>query len=164
MRDKVYKKSKARSADRAFLWATTGLALCLMQFLQTVCTTFGNTFGVGAFVGLFSTAFDQAFLFEAITATFGDSVTFQQAISTAFNQTFLFQAVATVFGQAFGVSAFVGLFRTIFSNSAFGVVTVLFFLRTAASDSLAVMNGVSFDLWGGLFGGWQGKGTGSQDG
>ena len=83
MRDKVYKKSKARSADRAFLWATTGLALCLMQFLQTVCTTFGNTFGVGAFVGLFSTAFDQAFLFEPITTTFGDSVTFQQAISTA---------------------------------------------------------------------------------
>ena len=108
-----------------------------MQVLQTVGTAFSNTFCIGTFVGVFSTTFNQAFFF---------------------------QAVAAVFGHAFGVSAFVGLFRTIFSYSAFGVVTVLFFLRTAASDGLAEMSGVGFDLWGGLFGGWQGKSTGSQDG
>jgi len=135
-----------------------------MQFLQTVSTAFGNTLGVGTFIGLFSTTFNQAFLFKAITATFGNSIAFQQTIGATFNQTFLFQAVATVFGQAFGVGAFVGLFRAILSNGAFGVVTVLFFLRTAASDGLAEMSGVGFDLWGGLFGGWQGKSTGSQDG
>lgn len=135
-----------------------------MQFLQTVSAAFGNTLGVGTIVGLFSATFNQAFLFKAITATFGNSIAFQQAISATFNQTFLFQAVATVFGQAFGVSAFVGLFRAIFSHSAFGVVTVLFFLRTAASDGLAEMCSVGFDLWSGLFGSWQGKGTGSQNG
>ena len=69
-----------------------------MQFLQTVSTAFSNAFGVGAFVGLFSTAFDQTFLFQTITATFGNSVAFQQAISTTFNQAFFFQAVAAVFG------------------------------------------------------------------
>ncbi|CAI2794880.1 Putative membrane protein [Pseudomonas [fluorescens] SBW25] len=161
---RAYKKSKARSTDRAFFWATTGLALCLMQFLQTVCTAFGNTFGVGAFVGLFSAAFNQTFLFQAITAAFGNSVTFLQAVSTAFNQAFLFEAVAAIFGQAFGVSAFVGVFRTVFSNSAFGIVTVLVFLRTAAGQRLVEVNGVGFDLWSDLFGSWQGKGAGSQDG
>ncbi len=107
-----------------------------MQFLQTISTAFGNAIGVGAFVGLFSTAFYQTFLFKAITATFSN---------------------------AFGVSTFVGVFRTIFCNGAFGVVTVFVFLRTAASQGLAGLNGLSFVLWGGLFSGGQGKGAGSQD-
>lgn len=107
-----------------------------MQFLQTVRTAFGNTLGVSAVVGLVSTAFYQAFLFQAITATFDN---------------------------AFGISTFVGVFRTIFCNSAFGVVTVFVFLRTAASQGLAGLNGLSFVLWGSLFSGWQGKSTGSQD-
>jgi hypothetical protein len=107
-----------------------------MQFLQTVSTTFSNTLGVGAFVGLFS---------------------------TTFNQTFLFQAVAAVFGYTIGVSAFVGLLRTIFSNGTFGVVTVLLFLRPATGEGLAELNGIGFDLWDRLFSGRQGKGTGSED-
>ena len=73
VREWVYSKAKARSVDRAFLSASTGLALCFVQFFQAVSTTFGNTFGVGAFVGLFSTAFNQAFLFQAITATFSNA-------------------------------------------------------------------------------------------
>ena len=117
-----------------------------MQYLQTVSAAFGNTLGVGTIVGLFSATFNQAFLFKAITATFGNSIAFQQAISATFNQTFLFQAVATVF-----------------SHSAFGVVAVFIFLRTAAGQGLARLNGLSFVLWGGLFGGWQGKSAGSQD-
>jgi len=96
LRDRLYKKSKARSADRAFFWATTGLALSLMQFLQAISTTLGNTFSVGTLVGLFRATFNQTFLFQAITATFGNT---------------------------FGVGAFVGVFRTVFSNGAFGVIT-----------------------------------------
>ena len=108
-----------------------------MQFLQAISTTLGNTFSVGTLVGLFRATFNQTFLFQAITATFGNT---------------------------FGVGAFVGVFRTVFSNSAFGVVTVLVFLRTAAGQGLVEVNGVGFDLWGDLFGGWQGEGAGSQDG
>ncbi len=108
-----------------------------MQFLQAISTTFGNTFGVGTFVGLFRTTFNQAFLFQAITATFGNT---------------------------FSVGTLVGVFRTVFSDSTFGVVTVLVFLRTAAGQGLVEVNGVGLGLWGNLFGGWQGKGAGSQDG
>lgn len=136
LRDRFCKKSKARSTDRAFFWAITGLALCLTQFLQTVCTAFGKTLGIFTALGLFSATFNQAFLFKAIAATFSNT---------------------------FGVSAFVGTVRTTFSNGAFGVVTVFFFLRTAASQGLAGFNGLGFVLWDCLFSGWQGKGTGSQD-
>ena len=41
-----------------------------MQFLQTVGTAFSNAFGVGAFVGLFSTAFYQAFFLQTVVAIF----------------------------------------------------------------------------------------------
>lgn len=44
-----------------------------MQFLQTVSTAFGNTFGVSAFVGLFCTTFYQTFLLQAIEAIFSHS-------------------------------------------------------------------------------------------
>ena len=120
-----------------------------MQFLQTVCTAFSNAFGVSAFVGLFSTTFYQTFLFQAITATFSNAFgvsAFVGLFSAAFYQAFLFQAVTTVF-----------------SYSAFGVVAVFVFLRTAAGQGLARLNGLSFVLWGGLFSGWEGKCARSQD-
>lgn len=41
-----------------------------MQFLKTVGTAFSNAFGVGTFVGLFSTAFDQTFLLQTVVAIF----------------------------------------------------------------------------------------------
>src|SRR5476651_2223573 len=114
----VYTKSKPDRVIGLFSRASTGLALCLMQFLQTVSTAFSYGTCVGAFVGLLSTAFNQTFLFQAITATFGNSVAFHQAISATFNQAFLFQTIAAVFYNAFGVSAFVGVVRTVFSDAA----------------------------------------------
>jgi len=131
-----------------------------MQFLQTVSTAFGN--GV-------------AFL-QTVSAAFGYGVAFLQTVSSTFNQAFLFQAITAIFSDALGVGTVVGLFSAalyqaflfqaitaILSNGAFGVVAVFIFLRTAASQGLAGLNGLGFILWGGLFRSWQGKGTGSQD-
>jgi hypothetical protein len=117
--------------------ATTGLALCFVQFLQTVCTAFCNTVGIRAFVGLFSAAFSQTFLLQTISTAFGNTFgvgTFVGLFSTAFSQAFVLQTFSTAFGNAFGIGTFVGLLRTVFSYTAFGVVTVLLFLRTAASQ------------------------------
>ena len=141
------------SGDRAFFRASTGLARCFVHFIQTVGTAFGDEF---ALLQTVRATFNQAFLFQAITATFGNEFALLQTLGTAFNQAFLFQAITATFGDEF---AFLQTLGTAF-NQAF------LFQAIAATfgNGLADVCSVRFDLWNGLFCGWQGKSTGGQDG
>lgn len=138
--------------DRAFFRASTGLARSFMHFSQTVGTAFGYSV---TFLQTVRTTFNQTFLFQTITAAFGYSVAFLQTIRATFNQTFLFQAIAAAF--SYGV-AFLQTIRATFDQAfLFQAIAATF------GNGLADVCSVRFDLWDGLFCGWQGESAGGQD-
>ena len=67
-----------------------------MHFSQTVGTAF--SYGV-TFLQTVRTTFNQTFLFQAIAAAFSYGIAFLQAIRATFDQAFLFQAIAATFGN-----------------------------------------------------------------
>lgn len=108
---------------------------------------------------------------QAISAAFGNGLTLRRAAVAVFNQAFLFQAITAAFSY---VLALWGTVVAIFSNaltlwSAFVTVGSDFVafdqtVRTAFGQGLGEHAVAGLDLWSGLFSGGQGEGVGSQNG